>query len=66
MARIVNASASLRVHSKQNGAICSINGVNPSMNADDAAGFIAGIQEMYNRGTVQARIYSVSDIEITE
>jgi hypothetical protein len=66
MASIVNASAALRVRSEQNRAICSISGVNPNMNATDAAGFVSGIQEMYNRGTVLARIHSVSDIEIND
>jgi hypothetical protein len=66
MATIVNASAALRVRNEQNRAICSISGVNPAMTAEDAAGFVAGIQTMYNRGTVRARIHSVSDIEIPD
>jgi len=66
MASIVNASAALRVRSEQNRAVCSISGVNPAMTAEDAAGFVAGIQEMYNRGKVSARIHSVSDIEIND
>jgi len=36
------------------------------MTAEDAAGFVAGIQTMYNRGTVLARIHTVSDIEIPD
>ena len=64
MASIVNASAALRIRSDQNRAICSISGVNPNMAAEDAAGFVTGIQNMYNRGTVIARIHVVSDIEI--
>jgi hypothetical protein len=43
MASIVYASAALRVRSEQNRAICSISGVNPNMNATDAAGFVSGI-----------------------
>jgi len=66
MASIVNASAALRIRSEQNRAICSINGVNPNMAAEDAAGFVKGIQTMYNRDTVMARIHTVSDIEITD
>lgn len=65
MASIVHASAALRVRSAQNRAICSISGVNPNMTAADAAGFVEGIQTMYNRGPVLARIHVVSDIEIT-
>ena len=66
MANIVNTSAALRIRSEQNRAICSINGVNPNMTAEDAAGFVKGIQTMYNRGTVTARIHIVSDIDITD
>jgi len=65
MATIVNTSAALRVRNEQNRPICSISGVNSDMNAEDAAGFVMGIQTMYNRGKVLARIHSVSDIEIT-
>ncbi|MCL2373418.1 MAG: hypothetical protein FWC78_08480 [Defluviitaleaceae bacterium] len=64
MASIVNASAALRIRSEQNRAICSISGVNPNMTAEAAAGFVMGIQNMYNRGKVTARIHVVSDIEI--
>jgi len=66
MASIVNASATLRIRSEQNRAICSISGVNPNMAAADAAGFIKGIQAMYNRGTVLARIHAISDVDITD
>lgn len=66
MANITNTSAALRVRSVQNRAICSISGVNPDMTADNAAGFVTGIQTMYNRGPVLARIHVVSDIEITD
>jgi len=66
MASIVNTSAVLRVHSEQNRAICSISGVNSSMTAEDAACFTKGIQTMYNRGTVLARIHAVSDIDMTD
>jgi len=66
MASIINASAALRVRSEQNRAICSISGVNPNMTAADAAGFVGGIQAMYNRGTVLARIHVASDIEISD
>ena len=66
MASITNASAALRIRSEQNRAICSISGVDPNMTAEDAAGFVAGIQTMYNRGTVLARIHTVSDIEIPD
>jgi len=34
------------------------------MTAQDAAGVVTGIQTMYNRGIVMARIHVVSDIEI--
>jgi len=64
MPSIVNASAALRVRSEQNRAICNISGVNPNMTAEDAAGFVMGIQSMYNRGTVSARIHVVSDIKL--
>ena len=64
MANIFNVSATLRVRSEQNHAVCNISGVDPDMSADDAAGFVAGIQDMYNRGKVTARIHSVSSIEI--
>ncbi|MCL2577312.1 MAG: hypothetical protein FWE27_04595 [Defluviitaleaceae bacterium] len=66
MASIVNASAALRIRNEQNRAICSISGVNTNMTAQDAAGFVTGIQTMYNRGSVLARIHSVSDIEIAD
>jgi len=66
MAAIVNASAALRVRNEQNSSICSISGVDPNMSAENAAGFVAGIQEMYNRGKVLARIHSVSDVEISD
>ena len=66
MASIVNASAVLRVRNEQNGTVCNISGVNYDMNAEDAAGFVTGIQEMYNRGKVTARIHSVSAIEIND
>jgi len=36
------------------------------MTAEDAVGFITGIQTMYNRGYVSARIHSVSDVEMTD
>ena len=65
MASIVNASAALRIRSEQNRAICSISGVNPNMTAQDAAGFVTGIQTMYNRGNVLARIHTVADINMT-
>ena len=66
MANIVNVSAALRVRNEQNNAVCSISGVNPDMSADDAAGFVAGIQEMYNQGKVTARLHMVSNIEIDD
>ena len=66
MANIVNVSAALRVRNEQNRSVCSISGVNPDMSASDAAGFVTGIQEMYNRGKVTARIHSVSSIEIND
>jgi hypothetical protein len=66
MASIVNASAALRVRNAQKQAVCSISGVNPNMTAEDAAGCVAGIQEMYNRGPVSARIHIVSDIITTD
>ena len=66
MAAIVTASAALRVRSVQNRSICSISGVDPNMTAGDAAGFVMGIQAMYNRGPVLARIHVVSDIEMTD
>ena len=66
MASIVHASAAIRIRSEQNRAICSISGVDPNMSADDAAGFVTGIQSMYNRGSVTARIHVVSDIEIND
>ena len=66
MATIVTASAALRIRSAKNGAICSINGVNPNMTAENAAGFVSGIQELYNRGTVSAHIHVVSDIELSD
>ena len=62
MASIVYASAALRVRSEENRAVCSISGVDPTMNATDAAGFVRGIQALYNRGNVQARIHTVSDV----
>jgi len=64
MATIVPATAAIRVRSAQNRAVCSINGVNPNMTAENAAGFVLGIQTMYNRGPVTARIHVVSDIEL--
>ena len=66
MANIVTASAALRVRSAQNRAICSISGVDPNMAAEDAAGFVTGIQTIYNREPVFARIHVVSDIEIND
>ena len=66
MANIITASAALRVRSVQNRSICSISGVDPNMTADDAAGFVTGIQNMYNRGPVLARIHVVSDIEMAD
>ena len=66
MANIVHASAALRIRSAQNRAICSINGVNPNMTAENAAGFVTGIQAMYNREPVQARIHVVSDIQMND
>jgi hypothetical protein len=66
MASIVNASAALRVRSAANRSICSISGVDPNMSASDAAGFVTGIQTMYNREKVSARIHVVSDIEIDD
>jgi len=64
MANFVNATAVLRIFSEQNRSVCSISGVNPNMVASDAAGFIAGIRAMYNRGPVRARIHIVSEIEL--
>ena len=66
MANIVNVSAALRVRNEQNRAVCTISGVNPDMSANDAEGFVTGIQEMYNRGKVSARIHSISKIEIND
>jgi hypothetical protein len=66
MASIANTSAALRIRSAENRAICSINGVDPNMAAEDAAGFVTGIQTMYNRGMVMARIHVVSDIELAD
>jgi len=65
MATIVNASAALRVRNEQNRPVCSISGVDSDMTEENAAGFVLGIQTMYNRGKIFARIHSVSDIEIT-
>jgi hypothetical protein len=62
MASITTASAALRISNDQKRAVCSISGVNANMTALDAAGFVAGIQTMYNRGPVWARIHVVSDI----
>jgi len=64
MANFVNATAVLRIFSEQNRSICSISGVNPNVSASVAAGFVAGIRTMYNRGPVRARIHIVSDIEL--
>jgi len=64
VANIVTASASLRIRSANNRAVCTISGVNPNMSAADAAGFVAAIQTMYNRDVVTARIHVVSDIVI--
>ena len=66
MASIVNATSSLRIRSVQNRAVCTISGVNPNMAAEDAVGFVAGIQTMYNRAPVTARLHVISDIEITD
>jgi len=66
LATIVNASAALRMRSADNRAVCSINGIDPNMHADDAAGFVKGIQTMYNRGPIKARIHIVSELEITD
>lgn len=66
MATIVNASATLRLRNELNRSVCNIGGVNPDMSAADAAGFVTGIKTMYNRGPVQARIHTVSDIVIPE
>ena len=66
MANIVAASAALRVRSAQNRAICSINGVDPNMTANNAVGFVEGIQDMYNRGPVSASIHTVSNIEMSD
>jgi hypothetical protein len=66
MASIVNASATLRIRSEQNRAICNISGVNPNMTAENAAGFVTGIQNMYNRGPVLARINVVSNVIIND
>jgi hypothetical protein len=54
------------VRNEQNRSVCNIGGVNADMSANDAAGFVAGIQEMYNRGKVTARIHSISAIEIND
>ena len=64
MASIVNATAALRIRSEQNRAICSISGVDPNMAAEDAVGFVTGIQTMYNRGNVLARIHTVADVDM--
>jgi len=66
MATITNTSASLRIRNAQNRAVCSINGVDPSMTAEDAAGFVTGIRTMYNRGLVFARIHAVSGVEMID
>jgi hypothetical protein len=66
MPSIGNTTASLRVRSIQNRAICTIGGVNPNMDAQDAAGFVTAIQIMYNREPVSARIHIVSDIQLND
>jgi len=66
MASITHVSAALRIRSAENRAVCSISGVDPGMSAEDAAGFVTGIQNMYNRGPVKGRIHIVSDVEITD
>jgi len=66
MASITTASAALRIRSAENRAVCSISGVDPGMSAEDAAGFVTGIQTLYNRGPVMARIHIVSDVDITD
>jgi hypothetical protein len=66
MASIINASAALRIRSGENRAVCSVSGVNPNMTASDAAGFATGIQTMYNRGPVKARIHIVSDVVMND
>jgi hypothetical protein len=66
MASINHASASLRVRSAENRSILSIGGVNPNMTAEDAVGFVMGIQTMYNRGAIKARIHTISDVEIED
>jgi hypothetical protein len=66
MAIINPVSAALRIRNELNRAVCSVNGVNPDMTAESAAGFVTGIQYMYNRGKVLARIYVVSEVTITD
>jgi hypothetical protein len=36
------------------------------MTAEAAAGFVLGIQNMYNSGPVKARIHTVSELEIAD
>jgi len=66
MPSITHASAALRIRSVNNRSVCSINGVNPNMSAQAAAGFVKAIQKMYNRGPVSARIHAVSEIELDD
>jgi hypothetical protein len=62
MARIEHASAGLRINSADSRSVCFINGANPAMTAENAVGFVEGIEELYNQGSVTARLSVVSNI----
>ena len=66
MASLANATATLRVRSAQNRAVCTISGINPNVSAAALAGFVKGIQTMYNRGPVTARLHTVVELDMDD
>ena len=63
MATIAHASSAIRIAGTNGRSVCNINGIDPDMTAADAAGFVEGIEELYNSGPVTARISTMSNLE---
>jgi len=63
LANIVHASSAIRIAGTDGRSVCSLGGVDPNMTASDAAGFVEGIEELYNSGPVTARLSTMSNIE---
>jgi len=56
MTGFTNASANIRLINEDRRSVCSINNVNPDINAQTAAAFVDALKIIYNNGECTARL----------